>query len=158
MSQADPPSTPAASPSRHSLLRPGLLDFKAILLGLGLLTGQGSPDERCTLNFCRKKFNVNLEKKTTAINSNVLTRDLSDRPVAKNLPLNAGDMGSVPGGGPRSHTPEQLSPHTETRGSTLCNDRFRVSQLRPNTAKQINIFKKHLQRADTSCMFGSFFL
>ena len=43
-------------------------------------------------------------------------RDLLGGPVAKNLPCNAGDVGSIPGPGTKiPHAREQLSPTTESR-------------------------------------------
>ena len=54
--------------------------------------------------------------------------------MLKNLPYNAGDVGSIPGWGAKiSHALEQLSPRvitTEPTSSGAC-----VSQLRPIMAK-----------------------
>ena len=60
--------------------------------------------------------------------------DFPGGPVLKNLPYNAGDVGSIPGWGAKiSHALEQLSPRvitTEPTSSGAC-----VSQLRPIMAK-----------------------
>ena len=68
--------------------------------------------------------------------------------MVKNLPCSAGDMGSIPDWWTKiPHAVEQLSLWATTRESVLCNEsshimqqRSRVPQLRPDTAKWINIF------------------
>ena len=50
-------------------------------------------------------------------------RDFLDGPEVKNLPGNAGDVGSIPGQGTKiSHAKEQLSLHASTRESMLCDE------------------------------------
>ena len=77
--------------------------------------------------------------------------DFPGGPVIKNLPCNAGDMGSIPGGELRSHmswnnwehAPQLLNPHATTREpkgrkaspAHMTQGRFCLLQLRPNTAK-----------------------
>ena len=49
-----------------------------------------------------------------------LTRDFPCGPVVKNLPTNAGDMGSIPGWGTKiSHAMGQLSPCASTSEPTF---------------------------------------
>ena len=58
-------------------------------------------------------------------------RDFPGGPVVKNLPCNAGDVGSIPDRGAKaSHAAEQLSPMPQLE--SLCTF---VPRLRPNTAK-----------------------
>ena len=61
-------------------------------------------------------------------------RDFPGGPVVKNLPSNAGDMGSISGRGTKiphamgqlTHVPQLLSPHTTTREPTCHNYRAHV--------------------------------
>ena len=68
--------------------------------------------------------------------------------MVKNLPCNAGDVGSIPGRGTKiPHAAEQLSPcavttepqlwrtHATTRESMQCNERTQMTQRRPDAAK-----------------------
>ena len=65
--------------------------------------------------------------------------DLLGGPVVKNLPYNAGDMGSIPGQEIKiPHATEQLTPPATARESTHHNPRSHVPQLRPDAAKLIN--------------------
>ena len=65
-------------------------------------------------------------------------RGLPGGPVVKNPPCNAGDSGSIPGGGTKiPHAAEQLSPWATPRKTSRCNGRSCVPQLRPDTAKLI---------------------
>ena len=61
-------------------------------------------------------------------------RDFPGGPVVKNLPYNAGHVGSIPGQGTKiPHAVRQLSPRATTREKpTCCNERFHVPQLRPS--------------------------
>ena len=57
--------------------------------------------------------------------------DFSGAPVIKNLPLNAGDLGSIPGQGTKiPHALEQLSPHGQQLESMHCKGRFYTRQQR----------------------------
>ena len=58
--------------------------------------------------------------------------------MVKNPPSNAGDAGSIPGGGTKiPHATGQLSLHTTTREKPVhSNKEARVTQLRPDTAKK----------------------
>ena len=52
----------------------------------------------------------------------ILTRDFPGGPVEKNLPSNAGDVGSIPGRGARfPHVVGQLSPHSTATELALLN-------------------------------------
>ena len=63
-------------------------------------------------------------------------RDFPAGPVVKNPPSNAGDVGSIPGRGPKiPHAVGQLNPCTTTREPVRRNERSCVLQLRPNAAK-----------------------
>ena len=79
--------------------------------------------------------------------------------MVKNPPSNAGDVGSIPGWGTKiPHAVRQLSPwatatelahlnerslRTTTREKPVCcNERSRVPQLRPDTAKKIKTINK----------------
>ena len=44
--------------------------------------------------------------------------DFPDDPVLKNLPCNAGEVGSILGQGARSQVVKQLSPHTTMKDTT----------------------------------------
>ena len=70
--------------------------------------------------------------------------DFAGGPVVKNLPSNAGDLGSTPGGGtPILRASGQLNPCTAItepahhRGKKLvpCNERSSMLQLRPHASK-----------------------
>ena len=51
-----------------------------------------------------------------------MTEDFPDGPVAKNLPSNAGYVGSIPGWGTMiPHATGQLSPSTTSREPACCN-------------------------------------
>ena len=55
--------------------------------------------------------------------------------MVKNLPFNAGDVGSIPGQGTEiSCALEQLSQHTTTR-DPVPQGRFHMLQLRPDAAR-----------------------
>ena len=55
--------------------------------------------------------------------------DFLGGPVVKNLPCNAGDVGSIPGWGTRiPHVVEQLSLHAATREFDCCNERSLMMQ------------------------------
>ena len=57
-------------------------------------------------------------------------------PVVKNLPSNARDAGSIPGRGTKiPHVAGQLSPRAATTEPACRNERSRVPQPRPDTAK-----------------------
>ena len=61
--------------------------------------------------------------------------------MAKNLPSNAGDAGSIPGRGTKiPHAAGQLSPRATTTELMHCNGKSRMLQLRPDTAKTKNKF------------------
>ena len=63
-------------------------------------------------------------------------RDFTGGPVVKNLPCNAGDMGSIPDQGTKiPHAAEQLSSCTTTRKSVPSNERYHMMQLRPEAAR-----------------------
>ena len=56
-------------------------------------------------------------------------KDFPGAPVVKNLPSNAGDVGSSPGWGTKiPHATRQLSPHTTTTELTRLNERAHVPQ------------------------------
>ena len=59
--------------------------------------------------------------------------------MVKNLPCNARDVGPNPGRRTDPHAVEPLSPRARTRESTCCSERPCMPQLRPNTAKLINL-------------------
>ena len=81
-------------------------------------------------------------------------RDAPGGPLAKNRPCGAGHVGTIPGQGTRNpHAAGQLGPHTTTAEPVSCSgqshttqQRICVPQLRPDTAKQINIKKKKNKR------------
>ena len=53
-----------------------------------------------------------------------LSRDFPGGPVVKNLPSNAGDVGSIPSRGTKiPHAVGQLSPHTATREKPACRNK-----------------------------------
>ena len=63
---------------------------------------------------------------------NLENGDFLGGPVAKNLPSNAGDMGSIPGQGTKiPHATGQLSPRPTTTESTHRSKRSHMLQQRP---------------------------
>ena len=63
-------------------------------------------------------------------------RDFPGGPMVKNLPCNAGDVGSMPGWGTKIlHPLDQLSLHTTISESTCHNRRSHMPQLIPKAAK-----------------------
>ena len=68
--------------------------------------------------------------------------------MVKNLPCDAGGMGSIPGQGPKiPHVTEQLKPmHHNYERSCMTQQGFRVPLLRPSAGKYINIKKKKKSR------------
>ena len=52
------------------------------------------------------------------LNKTSRNMDFPDDPVLKNLPCNAGEVGSIPGQGARCQVVKQLSPHTTMRDTT----------------------------------------
>ena len=59
----------------------------------------------------------------------MILRNFPGGPVVKNLPSNAGDVGSIPGQGPKiPHTTGQLSPCTTTTELVSLNERARMPQ------------------------------
>ncbi|KAI4568734.1 hypothetical protein MJG53_014352 [Ovis ammon polii x Ovis aries] len=63
-------------------------------------------------------------------------KDFPGGPVVKNLPCNAGDVGSILGQGTEiPYSSEQLNQCTPTKGSMHCIENSHMPQLRPATAK-----------------------
>ena len=68
--------------------------------------------------------------------------DFSGGPMVKNPPLNAGDMALVLGWGTRSpHAMGRLTPHATVTNEPMLQQRFCMSQLRPDAVKNICFFK-----------------
>ena len=64
-------------------------------------------------------------------------REFPGGPVVKNLPCNAGDMGSVPGRGTQiPHAMGQLSLHTSRQNPCATVKRCHVAQPGPSAAKE----------------------
>ena len=69
-----------------------------------LLFSQGNK-KQCHQQRKKRKQSENFEERREYIN-HILPRDFSGGPVVKNLPFNAGDVGSVPDRGTVSHRPK----------------------------------------------------
>ena len=79
------------------------------------------------------------------LNKNTWLGDFPGGPVVKNLPWNAGDIGSIPGQGTKiPHATKQLSLHTTTREPVCHNERSCLLQLRHSPINTINIYKKEV--------------
>ena len=79
------------------------------------------------------------------LNKNKWLGDFPGGPGVKNLPWNAGDMGSIPGQGTKTpHATKQLSLHTTTREPVRHNERSCLLQLRHSPINNTNIYKKEV--------------
>ena len=74
-------------------------------------------------------FKTNLKFSVKLQHTKISYRDFLSGPVVKNLPSNAGDLGSIPGRGTKiPHAKGQLSPCTTTTELSRLNERARVPQ------------------------------
>ena len=79
------------------------------------------------------------------LNKNTWLGDFPGGPVVKNLPWNAGDIGSIPGQGTKiPHATKQLSLHTITREPVCHNEISCLLQLRHSQINTINIYQKEV--------------
>ena len=77
-----------------------------------------------------------------------LRMDLPGGPVVKNLPVNAGDMGSVPGlgtkipnaGGNQAYVPHKRSSHTTTsKACTLLSSRYAITEASTSRLEKVHV-------------------
>jgi len=70
-------------------------------------------------------------------------KDFSCGPVVKNLPCNAGNIGSIPGRGSKiPHSAEQLSlSSTDTEPVSFCQPRPKLKKINKSKKKEVNAIK-----------------